>query len=147
MREKSATAVVLQKLDEIACKPLVLRQIPCSSALMFTIANFTRQWRAERVNVRLQCLCSKCSLAVLRPIIAQSNQMINSLIKGWRKKTSSSFYKYLGTFRSEEKDDYEYEVSVLSMRIRFRGRRGRHFLKCACSEWKTRSRSRPRPPI
>ena len=50
----------------------------------------------------------------------------------------------LGTFRSEDEDDYEYEFSVLSMRIRFGGR---HFLKCACSEQKTCTRSRPRPPI
>ena len=50
----------------------------------------------------------------------------------------------LGTFRSEDEDDYEYEFSVLSMRISLGGR---HFSKCACSEQKTRTRSRPRPPI
>ena len=50
----------------------------------------------------------------------------------------------IGTFRSEDEDDYEYEFSVLSMRIRFGGR---HFLKGACSEEKTRICSRPRPPI
>ena len=50
----------------------------------------------------------------------------------------------IGTFRSEDEDDYEYEFSVLSMRIRFGGR---YFSKCACSEQKTRTRGRPRPPI
>ena len=50
----------------------------------------------------------------------------------------------IGTFRSEDEDDYEYEFSVLSMRIRFGGR---HFSKCASSEKKTRTGSRPRPPI
>ena len=50
----------------------------------------------------------------------------------------------LGTFRSEDEDDYECEFSVLSMRIRFGGR---HFSKCACSEQETRSCSRPRPLI
>ena len=50
----------------------------------------------------------------------------------------------LGTFRSEDEDDYEYEFSVLSMRIMFGGR---YFSKCACSEQKTRTRSRSRPPI
>ena len=44
-----------------------------------------------------------------------------------------------GTFRSEDKDDYECDFSVLSMRIRFRGL---HFSKCACSERKARTRSR-----
>ena len=52
--------------------------------------------------------------------------------------------KILGTFRSEDEDDYEYEFSVLSMRIMFGGR---YFSKCACSEQKTRTRSRSRPPI
>ena len=52
--------------------------------------------------------------------------------------------RILGTFRSEDEDDYEYEFSVLSMRTRFGGR---HFSKCARSEQKTRTRSRPRPPI
>ena len=50
----------------------------------------------------------------------------------------------LGTFRSEDEDDYEYEFSVLSTRIRFGGR---HFSKYACSEQKTRTGSRPSPPI
>ena len=53
-------------------------------------------------------------------------------------------FAIIGTFRSEDEDDYEYEFSVLSMRIRFVGR---HFSKCACSEQKTRTRSRPRSPI
>ena len=39
----------------------------------------------------------------------------------------------LGTFRSENEDDYEYEFSVLSMRIRFGGR---HFSKYAYSDLK-----------
>ena len=39
----------------------------------------------------------------------------------------------LGTFRSEDEDDYEYEFSVLSTRIRFGDR---HFSKYACSEQK-----------
>ena len=50
----------------------------------------------------------------------------------------------LGTFRSEDEDDYEYEFSILSMRIRFGGR---HFSKCTCSDQKTRTLSRPRSPI
>ena len=54
------------------------------------------------------------------------------------------FLPLLGTFRSEDGDDYEYEFSVLNMRIRFGGQ---HFSNCACSEQKTRTRSRPRPPI
>ena len=36
----------------------------------------------------------------------------------------------LGTFRSEDEDEYQCEVSVLSMRIRFEDR---HLSKCACS--------------
>ena len=50
----------------------------------------------------------------------------------------------IGTFRSEDEDNYEFEFSVVNMRIRFGGR---HFSKCACSEQKTRTRSRPSPPI
>lgn len=53
-------------------------------------------------------------------------------------------WRMLGTFRSEDEDDYEYEFSVLSMHIRFGGQ---NFSKCACSEQKTRTRSRPRPTI
>ena len=54
--------------------------------------------------------------------------------------------KRLGTFRSDDEDDYKYEFYVLSMRMTFAGRQ---FSKCACSERKTRTRmrSRPRPPI
>ena len=36
---------------------------------------------------------------------------------------SSSENTIIGTFRSEDEDDYEYEFSVLSMRVRFAGRR------------------------
>ena len=50
----------------------------------------------------------------------------------------------LGTFRSEEEDDYEYEFSVLSMRTSKNV--GLQTL-CACSVLKTGTRSRPRPPI
>ena len=39
----------------------------------------------------------------------------------------------LGSFRSEDEEDYEYEFSVLIMRIRFGDR---HFSKCALSERK-----------
>ena len=46
----------------------------------------------------------------------------------------------IGTFRSEDEDDYEYEFSVLNMRIGFGGR---NFSKCAYSEQKTRTRSSP----
>ena len=49
----------------------------------------------------------------------------------------------LGTFRSEDEDEYQHEFSVLRMCIRFEDR---HFSKCACSEQKTRTRSRPRLP-
>ena len=79
--------------------------------------------RAELLFCSLNLLFSDVRVAVAVVVI------LNSLI---------------GTFRSEDKDDYEYEFSVPSMRIRFGGR---HFSKCACSEQKTRTRSRPRPPI
>ena len=32
------------------------------------------------------------------------------------------YEEIIGTFRSEDEDDYEYEFSILSMRIRFGGR-------------------------
>ena len=50
----------------------------------------------------------------------------------------------IGTFRSEDEDNYEYEFSVLSTRTSKDV--GLQTL-CACSEWKTRTRSRLRPPI
>ena len=50
----------------------------------------------------------------------------------------------IGTFRSEDENEYQYKFSVLSMRIGFGAR---HFSKCACSEQKTRTRSCPRLPI
>ena len=53
------------------------------------------------------------------------------------------FFWDLGTFRSEDKDDYEYEFSVLSTRTSKNV--GLQTL-CACSVRKTRTRSRPRPP-
>ena len=52
--------------------------------------------------------------------------------------------KTLGTFRSEDEDDYEYEFPVLSTRTSKNV--GLQTL-CACSVWKTRTRSGPRPPI
>ena len=52
--------------------------------------------------------------------------------------------KVLGTFRSEDEDDYENEFSVLSTRTSKKV--GLQAL-CACSVRKTRTRSRPRPPI
>ena len=52
----------------------------------------------------------------------------------------------LGTFKSEDEDEFEYKFSVLSMRIRFGGRHvGRHLSKRACSERKTCIRTWPRP--
>ena len=50
----------------------------------------------------------------------------------------------LGTFRSEDEDDYEYEFSVLSTRT---SKNVDPETLCACSVWKTCTRSRPRPPI
>ena len=50
----------------------------------------------------------------------------------------------LGTFRSEDEDDYEYEFSVLSTRTSKNV--GLETL-CACSVRTTRARSRPRLPI
>ena len=41
------------------------------------------------------------------------------------------YIKTIGTFRSEDEDDYDYEFSVLSMHTRFGGQ---HFSKCACSQ-------------
>ena len=64
------------------------------------------------------------------------------LIAQWQ--TSGIPNQSIGTFKSEDKDEYQYEFSILSMRIRFGDR---HFSKCACSEQKTCTRSHPRPPI
>ena len=50
----------------------------------------------------------------------------------------------IGTFTSQDENEYQYEFSVLDMRIRFGDR---HFSKCAYSEQKSCTRSRPRPPI
>ena len=55
-----------------------------------------------------------------------------------------ALFVIIGTFRSEDEDDYEYEFSVLSMRIRFGSL---HLSKSPCSEQKTLTRSRPCPPI
>ena len=58
---------------------------------------------------------------------------------------SDSFpFRPLGTFRSEDEDDYEYEFSVLSTRNS--KNLGLQTLS-ACSVRKTRSGTRPRPPI
>ena len=50
----------------------------------------------------------------------------------------------IGTFRSEDEDDYENEFSVLSTRT---SKNVALQTLCACSVRKTRARSRPRPPI
>ena len=54
------------------------------------------------------------------------------------------FIATIGTFRSEDEDDYEYEFSVLSKRTSKNV--GLQTL-CACSVRKTRTCTRPRPPI
>ena len=50
----------------------------------------------------------------------------------------------IGTFRSEDEDDYRYECSALSTRTSKNV--GLQTL-CACSVRKTRTGTRPRPPI
>lgn len=50
----------------------------------------------------------------------------------------------LGTFRSEDEDDYECEFSVLSMRT---SKNVGLKTLCPCSVWKTHALSRPCPPI
>ena len=61
---------------------------------------------------------------------------LEGLTTEYLQSTIASFVEMIiGTFRSQDEDEYQYEFSVLSIRIRFGDR---HFSKCACSEQKTR---------
>ena len=111
-----------------------------------TLGHFTGIW--QDVGLTHWVICSQTAAQGLGS--CQSNHKQRIFLcrhRGLRVSVRSGLEPWpgtLGTFTSEDEDDYKYEFSVLNMRITFVGR---HFSKCTCSEQKTRTRSRPRPPI